>query len=75
MKKRDIQIHAAVTIMPNVNNVQLIGSKENEIAQFAVQIDARNVPLTHTELKVAFDGLYYHCLEKMRRHGLLKAGC
>jgi hypothetical protein len=76
---KDIQIHAAVTIMPNANNLPILDPdpekrKDQEIAQFAVQLDARFAPFTHHEVKTAFDGLFYHCLRKMRAAGLLKAG-
>ena len=78
-RNKDVQIHAAVTVMPNSNNVLIMdrdpaNMQPIEIAQFAVQLDAKFGPFTAKQLKIAFDGLYYNCLEKMRSAGLLRAG-
>lgn len=74
-KYRDIQLHAAVTIMNRVNSVEIFGDpKPEEIAQFAVQLDAKFAPFTKAQFEIAFDGLRHHCLEKARAAGLLKAG-
>lgn len=79
LKSRDVQVHAAVTVMPNANNVLIMDSnpenmKPIEIAQFAVQLDAKFGPFTAKQLKIAFEGLYYNCLDKMRAANLLRAG-
>lgn len=73
-KKRDVQVHAAITICPTMRSEIVIGEKENEIAQFAVQLDARYAPFTRNQVKLAFEGLAHHCIDKMRTAGLLKAG-
>lgn len=73
-KKRDVQIHSAVTIMPNVNSVGMIGEKDTEIAQFAVQLDAKLAPFTRVQVEAAFRGLHERCLERMRAAGLLRGG-
>jgi hypothetical protein len=71
---RDIQVHAAVTIMPNKNNVWQPGEKDVEIAQFAVQLDSAYAPFTAEMVRKAFEGLEASCLSRMRAAGLLRAG-
>jgi hypothetical protein len=71
---RDVQIHAAVTIMGNANNVPVIGEKPVEVAQFAVQLDEKFAPFTRKQFEIAFRGLMEHCLEKARAANLLRAG-
>lgn len=72
--RRDVQIHAAVTIMPHQNSVPVIGEKDNEIAQFCVQLDAKFGPFTRSQFEVAFQGMLENCLMKARRAGLLRGG-
>lgn len=74
MKKKDVQIHCALTIMPNVNSVSIIGEKETEIAQFAVQLDAKFAPFTRVQFETAFRGLKERVLERARAAGLLRGG-
>lgn len=73
-RRTDIQIHAAVTIMNRVNNIELIGQKETELPQFCVQIDARDTPVRKMDVEAAFKALGQKCLDQMRQNGLLKAG-
>lgn len=70
--KRDVQIHAAVTIVPARDHVIVMGEKENEITQFCVQLDARFIPIDENKVRLAFEGLAFHCIQKMRRAGLIK---
>jgi hypothetical protein len=74
MKKRDIQIHAVVTITQRVNNIEIVGEKERELPQFAVQIDARDTPVRKKDVQTAFAALYSKCLDEMRRAGVLRSG-
>lgn len=74
MRHRDIQIHAAITVMPHKNSVAVIGEKDQEIAQFAVQLDAKFSPFTRAQFEKVFEGLFENCLVKARAAGLLRAG-
>lgn len=69
---RDVQIHAAVTIMPNVNNVPMIGEKDLEIGQFVVQLDSRFSPFRESAVRQAFISLGVQCMDRMRKAGLLR---
>jgi hypothetical protein len=71
---RDVQIHAAVTIVNRKNNVEVIGEKPLEIAQFAVQLDSKFAPFKRMHFEAAFKGLMEHCIEKARAAGLMRAG-
>jgi hypothetical protein len=73
-KRRDVQLHAAVTIMPRVNSTEIIGEKDQEVAQFCVQLDAKFGPFTRKQVDIAFEGLKEHCFAKMRAAGLLRSG-
>jgi hypothetical protein len=72
--KRDIQIHAVVTITNRVNNVEIINEKEKELPQFAVQIDSRCCPVRRKDVQTAFGALYIKCLDEMRKAGILRSG-
>ena len=69
---RDIQIHAAVTIMPNKNNVAVIGEKDLEIMQKCVQLDAKFAPFKEEQVRVAFQALAAHAIEIMRSAGYIR---
>ncbi len=69
---RDVQIHAAVTIMPNKDNIAMIGEKENEIGQFAVQLDAKHVPVTEKQFRMAFASLCKTLEARARAAGLIR---
>jgi hypothetical protein len=69
---RDVQIHMAVTIMANANNVPMIGEKDNEITQLCVQLDARHAPFREKDVRQAFIALGAQAIDKMRRAGLTR---
>lgn len=73
-RKRDVQIHAVVTITNRVNNSEIVGEKEKELPQFAVQIDAKDCPVRKKDVQTAFLALYDKCLKEMRKVGILKNG-
>jgi hypothetical protein len=80
-KARDVQLHAAVTVMNRTNNIQVMEKgadgefeKPVEVAQFCVQLDSRFFPFTAKQFKIAFEGLYHHCLAKARAAGILRSG-
>ena len=71
-KSRDVQIHTAVTIMGNANNVAMIGEKDLEITQLCVQLDAKFSPFKESQVRQAFISLGARCMEEMRKAGLLR---
>lgn len=71
---KDLQIHAAITVMPAQNSIPHIGYEPMEIAQFAVQLDAKFSPFTRQQFEIAFQGLKESCLNKARSYGLLRDG-
>ena len=70
--KRDVMVHAAVTIMNRQKKIQVIGEKENEICQFAAELDADLLPMTEAQAKAMFEKISRACFDKMVLHGLIR---
>lgn len=70
--KRDVQIHVAVTIMPAQAGVQILGEKENEITQLAVEVQFRYVPMTEDQFRRAFFALADKAIMKARFAGIVR---
>lgn len=71
-KKRDVMIHIAVTIMPEVNEKRVIGEKENEICQFAVRVPAPKWPIKRSWCKTMMQELTLHAYRRMMAAGLVR---
>ena len=69
---RDLMVHIAATIMPTKKGVLVVGEKCNEIGQFAVEVEATNVPMNEKQAKAMLEALSYKCFERMRAAGLIR---
>lgn len=70
--KRDIMVHAAVTICDTVQGVRVFDSKEHEVCQFAGSWEAQHVPVPELHVRQAFREMEQRCIERMRLYGLIK---
>jgi hypothetical protein len=75
-RHRDVMVHIAVTIMPDVEGNHVMGEKEREIGQFAARIPARwfKRGLTQTQARQMFQELTFKAFERMKLYGLTRAG-
>lgn len=70
--RRDVMVHVAVTIMDRRGQIKVIGEKENEICQFAAELDYKWVPLNAKQAKSMFEKLSRAAFDKMVAHGLIR---
>ena len=68
-KKRDIIVHMAVTLLPEVEGRQVIGEVEREIGQWAFRMLAHQLPMPNKHALKAFSELSH-----IGKGALLKLG-
>lgn len=74
-KRREVQIHAAVTMMGDPFAINKEDQKDVEIAQFAVAFPPHlHGDILAVTVKEAFEKLGLTCLSRMRAAGLLRGG-
>jgi len=71
-KNRNLQVHTAVTIMPNINSLIVGGEKDREIGQWAVEIGASAMPVQEYVIDKCFEEMKFLAKQRMREYGLLK---
>jgi hypothetical protein len=70
--RRDVMIHAAVTITPHREGIQVVGEAENEICQFRCDFPYKAVPINEDNVRRHFSAMAEKCLIRMKVYGLLK---
>jgi len=70
---RDVLLHAAVTIVPRANGVPLLGMKDQELCQWAAELQGAKFPYKESHIKRAFDEMAAECIKKMRGAGMIRA--
>ena len=75
MTKREVQIHAVVTILGDPFGITEEERKDVDLGQIAVSYPPEAHGLIKvSQVKRSFEALGVKCLQKMRAAGLLKAG-
>lgn len=69
---RDVMVNSAVTIVPRLNGLELIGQKEIEVCQFAFELPGKKLPWPEKQLRLALSEQMNLLLEKMRAAGMVK---
>lgn len=71
-KRRDVQIHTVVTITTRQAGIDILGEKETELPQLAVEIPFNKIPMTEDQFRVAIRALGEKSLERARAYGLIR---
>lgn len=71
-KRRDIQIHMAITKMPAVGGRMVVGERELEFEQLACQIDAKFLPLKRENAAMLVHEISKKLLAQMYALGFLE---
>ena len=69
--KRDIVVHLAVTILPDVDGHRVIGEKEREVNQFCFRIPASRLPMSNAHAIRAFSELAMCGKKEMMKIGVI----
>lgn len=70
--KRDVMIHAAVTIMGQTSGIEILGVKDEEICQFAGHWNGPVLPIPEHHVRHAFKEMENACILRMRAYGLIR---
>lgn len=70
--KRDIVVHLAVTVLPTVNGVNIVGEVEKEYEQWCFKINARQLPMPRSYVIKAFSELAHMGKSAMIKLGMVR---
>lgn len=71
-KRRDLQIHFAITKMPAVSGKIVLGEQELEFPQCAAQIEARFLPLKRENAVALIAEISKKLVEQLHKYGFIE---
>jgi hypothetical protein len=69
--KRDIIVHLAVTVLPQINGINIAGEREKEFGQWCFRLNARMLPARKGMAHKAFAELAHVGMQALMKMGLI----
>ena len=69
--RRDVVVHLAVTVLPRVDGVNIVGEVEKEYNQWVIEFPARVLPIRQAKLHRAFANLAHTGMQALMKLGMV----